>query len=191
MLTYDQLILNRRSVRDFQSKTISNQIIQEILIDTCKAPSASNVQPWRFIIIQDKNLLQKLSSESKTNNLKCIQQNHECPLKRYEKTLQNPNFNVYYNAPCLILIVSDNKHKYFIKDCSLAAAYLMFAATARGLGTCWVGLGDNIQDPILKTEIGLPPNYEIVAPIILGYPVKIPTMLNRNEATILYSIGID
>lgn len=190
MLTYDELINNRRSIRDFQDKQISKEILQEILHDTCKAPSASNTQPWRFLVLQDKELMQRLSTESKKNLLNEITANPDHPIKMYAKSLSNSNFNVYYNAPCLVLIVGENDYPYFERDCANAAIYFMFAATARGLGTCWIGLGDSIQDSALKTEIGLPNGYQIEAALILGYPTKIPSEIPRNEPIILKSIGV-
>lgn len=67
----------------------------------------------------------------------------------------------------------------------MAAAYFMFAATARSLGTCWIGLGDRIDSPALRKEISLPENYQIVAPLIIGYPKKIPSISSREKPIIL------
>ena len=61
----------------------------------------------------------------------------------------------------------------------------MFAATARGLGTCWVTLGADLRDPLILKGIGLPENCRIVAPIILGYPKSIPSAPARNDPEIL------
>lgn len=184
-MEYGALIKNRRSIRNFLEKKVDRKIINEILHDTCMAPSASNTQPWRFIVIQDSTIIKKLSDESKKNLVHEIETGLDQP---YLKRLQNPNFNVYYNAPCLIFIAGNENQPYFYEDCSLAAAYLMFAATERGLGTCWIGLGDRIEDPELRKEIGLPEDYKIVAPIILGYPKQIPPIPDRNQPVILKSL---
>ena len=61
----------------------------------------------------------------------------------------------------------------------------MFSAAARGLGTCWVALGKHIQDRALLDQIGMPKDCEIVAPIIVGYPKKIPDVPPRSEPQIL------
>jgi len=61
----------------------------------------------------------------------------------------------------------------------------MFCAAAVGLGTCWVGLGSNIRDPEILEAIGMPEDYRIVAPIILGYPKSIPAAPDRKEPQIL------
>ena len=109
--------------------------------------------------------------------------------KRYEAALRDPKFNVFYNAPSLVIICGD-KHSQSLKvDCALAASYLMFSAAARGLGTCWVDLGSRIYDPKLLEEIGLTDDLAIVAPIIIGYPEAIPTIPPRNEPIILKTIS--
>jgi nitroreductase len=55
----------------------------------------------------------------------------------------------------------------------------MFSAAARGLGTCWVNLGSEINNPDIRREIGLPDSCRIVAPMILGYPQSIPSPSER------------
>ncbi len=74
-------------------------------------------------------------------------------------------------------------------DCALAAAYLMLAAAARGLGTCWINLGSYIEDAAMRPELGLDNQTQIVAPIILGYPKQVPAMPKRNPPRILAVIG--
>jgi nitroreductase len=99
--------------------------------------------------------------------------------------MRNPDFNVFYNAPCLVYIVGSKQARNLYVDCSLAACYFMFGATARGLGTCWVGLGTSILDPDLLELMQVPEDHKIVAPLILGYPKGIPGTPQRNEPQIL------
>jgi nitroreductase len=106
-------------------------------------------------------------------------------LAGYKTILQDPGFNVFYNAPCLIYIVGSRNIHSATVDCTLAASYLMLSAADRGLGTCWVNLGSVIKDQALLKEIGLPDDYAIVATIILGYPVKIPGQTPRDKPKIL------
>ena len=73
-------------------------------------------------------------------------------------------------------------------DCALAAAYLMLAAASRGLGTCWVNLGRQIQDPDMIRALGIPDHHTIVAPITVGYPETIPPVPQRREPEIIQTI---
>lgn len=186
MIAYKDLLKNRRSIRDFKDEKISASLLQEILQETCMAPSASNQQPWRFVVTHDQALMKKLSDESKKNLVHEIEADpEETNLRRYEKTLRDPEFNVFYNAPCLVIICGENTYWHFVQDCTLAAAYFMSAATAHGLGTCWIGLGEYIKSSALRKAINLPENYQIVAPIIIGYPKKIPAISSREKPIIL------
>jgi nitroreductase len=70
-------------------------------------------------------------------------------------------------------------------DCALASVYLMLSAASLGLGTCWVELGKQIRDPDLLKIIRLPDGHEIHAPIIVGYPEKIPGIPERKKPEII------
>jgi nitroreductase len=140
-MDFETLLKNRRSIREFQDKEVPLSVVKEIIQDTCLAPTASNRQPVRFIIIKDREQIRILSDESKKSLLDDLIQNPQLPLKEYEATLRDVHFNVFYNAPCLVLFVGPKNVHFLDVDCGLTASYFMFSATARGLGTCWIGLG--------------------------------------------------
>ncbi|MBN1662965.1 MAG: nitroreductase family protein [Deltaproteobacteria bacterium] len=180
-MDFQELLIKRRSVRNFQKKEIPIEVILEIIRETCMAPSARHSQPWKFIVINDRDMIKKLSDESKRNLLAEIAETPDSPHKIYEEALKNERFSVFWNAPCLIVIYGPKEHDFLDCDCSLAAAYLMFSATEKGLGTCWIGLGGHIENPELRKKIGLTDEDRIVAPIILGYPKNIPEPRERKE----------
>lgn len=177
-MDYKDLLKNRRSVRSFTAKKVPLKILHEIIQDTCLAPSACNGQLWRFIIIQDVILMKKLSDESKKNGLIELKNNPNSLYKRFENLFKNPDSNLFYDATSLVFICGI-KGLHTRENCSLAAAYFMLAATERELAICWIGLADKIIDPNLSKEIGLSDDLEIVAPIIIGYPTKIPGVPKR------------
>jgi nitroreductase len=180
MAEYFELLKKRRAVRDFESRDVPMEVVQEIIQESCLAPSSMNGQTWRFIIIMDKGIIQRLSDESKKNTLnKILEDPADSARRGLISSLKDETFNVYYNAPCLVYIAGAKSALRRLEDCSLAACYLMFSAAARGLGTCWIGLGQNIKDPNLRRIIGLPDDHEIVAPLILGYPKNIPATPKR------------
>lgn len=188
-MNYSELLKNRRSIRDFKDKNVPTEIIQEILHEACLAPSACNTQPWRFIVIQDQQIMKKISDEAKRCSLAIVEKQPDSPLCRFKNIFTNPEHYIFYNAPALVLVVGENNYPFFREDCACATSYLMFAATARGLGTCWIGHAHHIEDQALRKEIGLPENYQIAAAVILGYPKSIPETYTRNELIILKSMG--
>ena len=185
VMTFEQVLKSRRSVRSYKDTPVDMATIKSLIGESIMAPSSGNRQPWKFIIVNDKEMMAEISGESKKNLLERIAKNPDDYAKRYEDMLKNENYNVFYNAPALIMIVGDPAVKNLHSDCALAACYLMMAATARGLGTCWVNLGAFIKDPEMLRRLGIPEGYAICAPIILGYPEKIPSAPARKAPEIL------
>ena len=184
MADFEDLLKTRRSIRDFEEKNVSTEIVKELIKDSCLAPNAGNRQPWQFIIVNDQAVIKKISNDSKKNLVADIEQNPASPMKAYEGALRNPTFNIFYNAPCLVYFGGIRGTRSLQIDCTLAASYFMFTASNRGLGTCWIGLGNYIQSAELLKSVGAPEDFEIVAPIIIGYPKSIPEIPPRNEPTI-------
>ena len=184
-MDFQTLLTNRRSIRDFQDRDVPLTLIEQILQDSCQAPTASDGQPCRFIIIRDRACLKRISDESKRNLLEDIRKNPDSPVKMYETFLQNESFNVFYNAPCAVFVIGPKKVKSLDVDGALTIAYMMFSAAARGLGTCWVALGSYLRAPEILAEIGMPEDCRIVAPVIIGYPVATPAASERHAPVIV------
>src|SRR5512137_2905261 len=179
------LLRKRRSIREFQDREVPLDLVREIIRESCLAPSAMNRQPWRFSIVSNREMIRKISDESKKNLLLELEADPSSPIKRYEDILRNPGFNVFYNAPCVVYLCGPSGLGSLEVDCSLAACYFMFAAAARNLGTCWIGLGTLLRDSALLKDLGITGDLQIVAPIILGYPKEIPEPPDRNDPVIL------
>jgi len=184
-MDYKDLLKNRRSIRDFEDAQVPLEIVKEIIQETTLAPTASNVQPCRFIIIRDRALIKQLSDDSKRNQLMDLERAPNSRLEMYAGALRNESFNVFYNSPCLVFVIGPKTVLTLDFDSAMTVAYFMFSATQRGLGTCWINLGANIRDPQLLTVIGIPEDCRIVAPIILGYPKSIPPVSKRHDADII------
>jgi len=129
--------------------------------------------------------MKRLSDESKKNLLAEMKVLRSAMLRLYKPFLKDKNFNVFYNAPCLVYITGPKDVHSVNADCSLAAAYFMFSAVERGLGTCWIDLGSHIEDAALREEIGLPKDHKIVATIIVGYPRTVPDRPSRKKPKII------
>ncbi len=184
-MDYTGLLKNRRSIRDYEGKDVSTETVKEIIKESCLAPSSGNRQEWRFIIINNRDMLRQISDECKKNILREIEDNPGTYMSRYKKMMQNEGFSIFYNAPCLVLILGPKDNHTLEIDCTLIASYLMFSAVERGLGTCWIGMGNHIRDPKILDEIGISDEYKVVAPIILGYPKQILDPAPRKDPQIL------
>ena len=182
-MDFDELLIKRRSIRNYKNDPVSNEILKDLVQSAIKAPSAGNMQPWRFVIINDKKFLKEISINCKANLLRRIDNNPDDFASRYRHMFENPEFNIFYNAPVLVLIQGNSNVKNHMVDCTLAASYLMFAAVSKGLGTCWVNFALSMSDSI-KEKIKIPCGYKIVAPLVVGYPAVIPEMPKRKALEI-------
>jgi nitroreductase len=184
-----ELLKNRRAIREFLDKQVPVSVVKEIIQDSCLAPTASDRQPCKFIIIQDRAFIKRLSDESKRNLVSDLDRNPDSPLKMYEQILREELFNVFYNAPSLVFVIGSKDVASLDVDCALTVAYFMLSATSRGLGTCWIALGSNLRDPQILEEMGVPEDCRIVAPVILGYPTGIPAASPRHTPDIVKIIS--
>lgn len=124
-----QLIKERRSIRNFKSDMIPDQEIEMILEAGRWTPSASNKQPWRFIVIKNEDLKEKISD-----------------LAIYGKFI--------IRAPVLIAIIgkkSENPN-WYVQDTSLASMNMQLMAWTLEIGTCWIGSMDRVK---VKDLLGL------------------------------------
>jgi nitroreductase len=185
MMTFADLLKNRRAIRDFEDREVPMAIINSILQDATLAPSASNGQPCRFSVVHCRKTIKALSDDSKANLLRDHDENKIKLGPDYVEYLKNDQFNVFYNAPCVIYISGPTSVRSLDVDVALMVSYIMFSATEKGLGTCWIGLGANVRDPKLRAELGIPETCRIVAPIILGYPKAIPQATDRHAPDVL------
>lgn len=160
-----EVMLKRRSVREYTSKKVSDEQIKSMLEAAMAAPTAMNSQPWEFYVVSDENKVQELKDV------------HEY----YD-----------YNSS-LIIVVCANKDNFikaypdfFIQDCSSAITNMLNEATNLGLGTVWCGvypLEDRMQD--IAKVLELKDHILPFALIHVGYPSKEPVSRTQyNESKI-------
>jgi len=152
----------RRSIRKYRSDPIPKEKLSRILEAAIQAPSAGNLQPWRFIILRDTQRKMAIA-EAALGQL------------------------MIADAPVVIVVCTDQRRseRYYgergvnlfcIQDTAAAVQNLMLAAFALELGTCWVGSFDERKvSSILHAPDGMRP----VAIIPLGYPAEHPTPTSR------------
>jgi nitroreductase len=149
---YD-VIKTRRSIRSYKSEPVSEAVLDRILDAARIAPSGSNRQPWRFIVVRD-------------------------PAVKTDVVKHCGNQAFIGEAPLIIVACGPDigynrggwmEDKSVVMDVTIAFTQMILAARAEGLGTCWIGLFEN--EP-LKQLLGLPDEFNIVAVTPLGYPDK-------------------
>jgi len=145
-----EAIHTRRSIRRYTDKKISEEIIREILKAAMQAPSAGNQQPWQFVVIDDRNLLEKIPSI-------------------------HPHAQMAREAQLAVLVCGDlgleSIKGYWVQDCSAATQNLLLAAHALGLGAVWCGVyprEERVEE--FRKLLELPKNIVPFALVPIGYP---------------------
>jgi nitroreductase len=152
------LINQRKSVRDFRDTPVERDKIMMCLEAARLAPSASNSQPWRFIVVDDKELKDRLC-DAAFGSLYFI--NSFC------KT-----------APVMVVVISERSKflariggmfrgtKYYLIDIGAACEHFVLEAEDLGLGTCWIGW---FNEAGVKSVLDIPKDKKIDILIALGY----------------------
>jgi nitroreductase len=175
-------IHQRRSVRDFSADTIDEPVLRQIIEAATWAPSAINQQPWLFTVVRERTTLDRISTQAKEHLLSTPAGNLPSHLR---DMLGNPDFQIFYHAPSLVLISARTAGPWMIEDCALAAENLMLAACAAGLGSCWIGFAQSwLQTHEGKQALNLPSDCLPVAPIIVGRARSAAPVVPRKGADI-------
>ncbi|NIR03515.1 MAG: nitroreductase family protein, partial [Gemmatimonadales bacterium] len=97
--------------------------------------TALGLQPWRFSIITNRDVLKRVNDEVKQVCLAMIGQVPE--MERLRPALESPDYDIFYGAPALVVIQGPSGDQAGLLDCLLAAENMILAAHAKGLGTCF------------------------------------------------------
>jgi nitroreductase len=180
-----EALYTRRAIRSFEDKQVDKETISTLIHAAIQAPSAMNSQPWAFAVVQDRNLLRDYSTRAKTYALSTL--GNEPHAREWESILSRPDYDIFHGAPTLIIICAKPDGLVPAEDCSLAAANLMLAAHAKGLGTCPIGFARLwLNLPEVKSELGIPANYSPVFPVVVGYQKGPAHPVERRAPEVLF-----
>ncbi|UCD72404.1 MAG: nitroreductase family protein [Syntrophobacterales bacterium] len=158
MATVMEVITRRYSVRGYLDKPVEREKILQIVEAARLAPSTSNVQPWRFIVVEDPRLMKSLLSKG--------------------MGIVVPN-RWAREAPVIIVICAHLDwivHRlgarfaglqYYLLDLGIAGEHMVLTATELGLGTCWIGW---FRAEAIRDILNIPKGWKIAALLTLGYP---------------------
>lgn len=162
-------IYHRRAIRDYTPAAVDTATIRMLIEASTQAPSAMNLQPWSFVVVTSRDRLSRISEEAKAYLLKRLP---DFPvLSRYRDRFADRSFNIFYNAPALVVVCATAADTQAAEDCALAAQNLMLAAHGHGLGTCCIGFARPwLNMPAAKAALGIPLTHAPIVPIIVGWP---------------------
>ena len=177
----DVCIKGRRSVRAYTDEPVSKEQIETVLEAGTWAPTGMHREPWKFIVIEDKKLIKYVSDETKI----LVKQ----MMPPYAEKFSTEADVICYNAPALILVCTEKDKQWAnvnLLDSVLAAENMFLKAYELGLGACYMGFVVllNSKLDVLK-KIGIPENYEMMVPLILGHPKTKQGAGKRNKPDIL------
>lgn len=145
-------IFTRKSVRNFTQEGVNDEILLELVRAGMAAPSARNLQPWAFIIVTERKVLDLLAERL-------------------------PYAKMLFEAPAAIIVcgdlskAGDSPEGYWVQDCSAATQNILLAAEALGLGAVWTGVYPrNDRIAIVKEVLRLPESVTPLNVIPVGYP---------------------
>jgi nitroreductase len=158
-------ILSRRSIRAYQDRQITDGELETILEAGKYAASGMNMQTWHFTVVQNKDLLDKLTISARKELLK-----HDNPMFRERASAPDYSFN--YHAPTLIIISGDDS-RFALHNCVLALGNMFIAAASLGVGSCWSSVVAAILEgedgATFRKELKIPEGYKPVAAAGFGY----------------------
>lgn len=147
-----EAILQRRSIRRYTTETVPEETVRELLRAAMSAPSAGNEQPWHFIVVDDRTILNEIPK-----------------IHPYAQMLRT--------APLAIVVCGDLQKEgypgFWPQDCAAATENLLLAATAHGLGVVWVGVHPlKEREQGLQKLLHLPEHIIPFAIVPIGHPAE-------------------
>ncbi|MBI2354725.1 MAG: nitroreductase family protein [Deltaproteobacteria bacterium] len=160
-----EAIKTRRSVRKFSDRPVEPEKLQAVLEAAQLAPSWANMQCWRFVVVQDSAVKEKISELSYVEVFFAP--------KGYRT---NPAQKALAEAPLVVVACAEPTHsgdlrgqQYYMADVGIAAENIMLAAHAQGLGSVFVGVFD---EEGVGELLDIPPEIRIVGLFPIGYPLE-------------------
>ena len=157
-------IYDRYTCRNFKETPITDKQIEYLVKAALSAPSARNIQPWHVIVVTDKTLIDELDVEGM--NILSAEED-----KAMYDVFMSRGGKMFYNAPCLIFVLSDGS-KWGTLDCGILCQNVVLAAESLGLGTCIVGMaGVPINGPKAEEyqkRLGFPEGHTFAIGVLVG-----------------------
>jgi len=186
-MNFDQVIQTRRSIRNFKPDPVSDKAVSDILEAARRAPSGSNIQPWRFIIIRSPEMKEKLKAATifrfalKAPVVIACCTDLSALDGRPDRLVELVQAGVFDNVEVDGEYAPPERNQeqvlaYLNMNVGIAITHMMLKAVDLGLGTCWIGGFDPTK---AKEVLALNDNLHVVALLPIGYPERIPAKRPR------------
>ena len=149
------VLQSRRSIRQYDTKSIEKEKLATLKEAVLRSPSSRGNQPWHFIFIEDRGLIEGLA-RSKEHGSQFLA-----------------------GAPLAIIVCADeNKSDVWIEDCSIATTIAHLTAHSLGLGSCWIQIRKRPHDmhrtaeSYIKDLLSLPDHLSVATILAVGYPAE-------------------
>lgn len=151
-------ILHRRSVRQYTGEAIPEEALNAILYAGLAAASSKNRRPWEFVVVRNKEMLDKLSSCRPSAG------------------------NLLGKCDAAIVVAADSELvDVWVEDCASAMTQMHLMADALGVGSCWLQVrlrttpdGSRETQEVIREHLGIPEKYSVMAILTLGMPASHP-----------------
>ena len=148
-----ELLRKRRSIRKFTSEKIDPETTRTLIEAALRSPSSRGINPWEFILVDDPDMLLKLSKAKQHGS------------------------GFLDKAPLGIVVCADStRSDVWVEDCSIAAIIIQLTALSLGLGSCWIQIRNRQHDSektsgdYIREQLGLPEQIRVVSIIAIGHP---------------------
>ncbi len=159
-----ELVRKRRSMRAYTPEPVDRQSLDLLVETLLRAPSSRNINPWQFIVVDDRDLLKKLST-AKAHGSAFLK-----------------------GAALGIVICADStKSDVWVEDCSIASILVQMVAESLGLGSCWIQIrlrphdADSTAEAYIQELLGLPEHVKVESIVSIGHPKERRQPLRADE----------
>jgi nitroreductase len=141
-------ILARRSIRQYTAQPVTPDDLQRLVEAAMAAPSANNGQPWHFVVVTERGVLDRLADV-------------------------HPYGKMLHQAAACIAVCGEPENTYWVQDCAAATENILLAATELGLGTVWLGVHPRAdREHNVRDVLGIPPHITPLCLISIGHPAE-------------------
>lgn len=165
-----EAIESRRSIRKYTSESVEESQVLELLGAAHRAPSGHNTQPWRFILVQDQKMRERLSAV-------CHDQRWMAKAPLF--VVACADLSARSEAPAVFDEATPGMDaKRVIRDTAIAVDHLMLRAVEMDLGTCWIGW---FEQSDIRPLLQIPEHVFVLGVIVIGHPDESPNARPRKE----------